>query len=115
MEQHQPAHQARHAPPGPRSSPNSTLLLVLGGAAVLAGLIGPQLPYYTTSSGSHFSIASFHALCSSGIGALAQASSASAVSNCDQAGLLSSAGWLAVVAGVVLLAAGGLIWHRGRP
>ena len=104
---------ARGLPPkGPAD--HASTCLIFGILAVAAGLIGPQIPGYLTSvSGVRYSVAGYHAVCTSGLGELAQAGHSGIASDCSQAAMWLTAGWAVVGVGALLLAAV-LLWTR-RP
>jgi hypothetical protein len=106
---------ARGLPPkGPAD--HASTCLIFGILAVAVGLIGPQIPGYLTSvSGVRYSVAGYHAVCTSGLGELAQAGHRGIAADCSQAALLMTLGWVAVGAGALLLLAAVLLWTRGRP
>jgi hypothetical protein len=90
--------------------------LFFGILLALAGAIAPRIPGYLTSvSGVRYSVAGYHAVCTSGLGELAQAGHRGIASDCSQAALLMTLGWVAVGAGALLLLAAVLLWTRGRP
>jgi hypothetical protein len=99
----------------PRADHAGTCLF-FGIIAVLIGGIGPQIPGYLTSqSGISYSVAGYHAVCTTGLGEMAQAGHRGIASDCSQAALLLTAGWVAVGAGALLLLAAVLLWTRPRP
>jgi hypothetical protein len=109
--------QPAAAPPRPaRNTSHAGTCLSFGILAVLAGGIGPQIPGYLTSqTGVSWSVAGYHAACTSGLGELAQAGHRGIASDCSQAALLLTAGWVAVGVGALLLLAAVLLWTRPRP
>lgn len=110
------ARRARHGRPPKGPADHASTCLFFGILAVAAGLIGPQLPGYLTSvSGVRYSVAGYHAVCTSGLGELAQAGHSGIASDCSQAALLMTLGWVAVGAGALLLLAAVLLWTRQRP
>jgi hypothetical protein len=96
----------------PRADHAGTCLF-FGILAVLIGGIGPQIPGYLTSqSGISYSVAGYHAVCTSGLGELAQSGHAVIAGQCSQAGLLLTVGWVAAGTGALLLLAGVLLRTR---
>lgn len=123
MQERFEAEQARRAargqrplPPGQQRTSHAGTCAIFGTLAVLAGAIGPRIPGYLTSqSGARYSVASYHALCSSSLGELAQAGHGSVASDCSKAALLLTAGWVVVGLGGLLLLAAVLLWTRQQP
>jgi len=116
MEPASPVTPAAAAPPAPvRRTDHSGTCLIFGTLLALAGLIGPRVPgYLTGQTGIRYSVASYHAVCTSGFGELAQSARAVIAGQCSQADLLLAAGWAAAGAGALLLLAGILLRTR-RP
>jgi hypothetical protein len=107
------------APQPPRpltpAADHASTCFIFGALLVLAGFAGPRVPGWLTSqSGVRYSVASYHAVCTSGLGELAQSGQASVAGQCSKAGLLLTLGWVAGGAGALLLLAGVLLRTR-RP
>jgi hypothetical protein len=110
----QPQPQTGSLPAAPRRpADHASTCFIFGTLLALAGLIGPRIPGYLTSqSGIRHSVASYHALCTSGLGELAQSGHAVIAGQCSQADLLLTVGWVAAGAGALLLLAGVLLRTR---
>jgi len=86
-----------------------------GVVAILLGVIAPRIPGYLTSqSGTRYSVASYHAVCTSGLGELVQAGHSAIAGQCSQADALMTASWVVLAVGILLLLAGILLRTR-RP
>jgi len=108
-----PAAQA--APAAERRPDHSYTYGFWGVVALLLGVIAPRIPGYLTSqSGVRYSVASYHAVCTSGLGELVQAGHRAIEGQCSQADLLMTASWVVIAVGVVLVLAGVLVRSR-RP
>jgi len=108
-----PAAQAAPAPA--RRKDHSYTYGFWGVVAILLGVIAPRIPGYLTSqSGTRYSVASYHAVCTSGLGELVQAGHRAIEGQCSQADTLLTVGWVVAGVGFVLLLAGVLLRTR-RP
>ena len=114
MEPASPVTPAAAAPPAPvRRTDHSGTCLIFGTLLALAGLIGPRVPgYLTGQTGIRYSVASYHAVCTSGLGELVQAGHRAIEGQCSQADLLMTASWVVIAVGVVLVLAGVLVRAR---
>jgi len=111
-----PVPPAAAAAPAPgRRSDHSYSCFFWGTIALLLGVIAPRIPGYLTSqSGVRYSVAGYHAVCTSGLGELVQAGHAAIEGQCSQADMLLTASWVVIAVGVVLVLAGVLLRTR-RP
>ena len=111
-----PVTPAALAAPAPGRRPDHSYTYGFWGVvALLAGVIAPRVPGYLTSqSGVRYSVASYHAVCTSGLGELVQAGHRAIEGQCSQADLLMTASWVVIAVGVVLVLAGVLVRAR-RP
>jgi hypothetical protein len=108
----QPVADSPRRPPAARADHSSTCL-IFGAILALGGMLAPQIPGYLTSqTGIRYSVASYHAVCTSGLGELAQSGRAVIAGQCSQAGLLLTVGWVAAGAGALLLLYGVLLRTR---
>jgi hypothetical protein len=90
-------------------------LLALGSVAALCGLILPHIPgWLTARNGIRYSVASYHDLCSSGLGQLAPAGSRLVASDCATTATVGAVLWAVVIAGVLAAGAGVLLLVQGR-
>ena len=81
------------------------LLAPVGILLLLAALIVPRLPLFPSGLGiGRLSLSGAHALCASALGRFAVAVSSSAGGQCSAVAAGSALGWLALLAGVGLLA-----------
>lgn len=120
MQERFDAEQARRAARGRRplstDRNHASTCAIFGTLAVLLGGIGPRIPGYLTSqSGVRYSVAGYHAACTSSLGELAQAGHNGISSACSRVSLLLTVGWVVVGAGALLLLAAVLLWTRQRP
>ena len=86
-----------------RTSPK--ILAITGAALALLALVAPRLPLFSSGLGTgRLSIVGAHALCISALGRFAEAVSGAASSRCTAVGFVSGLGWVALLAGLALLA-----------
>ena len=84
-----------------------------GTIALLLGIIAPRVPGYVVSqAGDRYSVASYHAVCTSGLGELVQAGHSAIAGQCSQADALMTASWVVLAVGLLLLLAGILLRTR---
>jgi len=103
------------APAPARRKDHSYSCFFWGVVALLLGLVAPHIPGYLTSqSGTSYSVASYHAVCTSGLGELVQAGHSAIAGQCSQADALMTASYVVLAVGLLLLLAGVLLRTR-RP
>lgn len=89
---------------------NGTGQLLSGGVALLGSAIAWLQPGVVFKG----SVSQVHAVCSSGIGALAQAMNPAVASDCGEVSAATAVIALAAVAGAALLVWGGLRMHKPK-
>jgi len=103
------------APAPVRRKDHSYSCFFWGVVVLLLGIIAPRVPGYLTSqAGDRYSVASYHAVCTSGLGELVQAGHSAIAGQCSQADALMTASWVVLAVGLLLLLAGVLLRTR-RP